>query len=46
MDMRNYVDWIMRQLEGRFNWQQLNLASASMDDLHEAPIAYISGDQI
>ena len=45
MDMRNYVDWMMRQLEGRFNWQQLNLASASMDDLHEAPIAYISGDQ-
>ena len=44
-DMTNYVDWMMRQLEGRFNWQQLNLASASVDDLHEAPIVYISGDQ-
>lgn len=43
-DAANLVRWVSRQLERDFNWQIVNLA-VSPDDLHDAPILYISGNQ-
>lgn len=43
-DVANVVKWIGRQVERDFNWQIVNL-DVSVDDLHDAPILYISGDQ-
>ena len=44
-DIPNFIDWMARGLEKRLSWQVVRLATATPDDLHEAPILYISGDQ-
>ncbi len=43
-DAANFVRWASRQLERDLNWQIVNL-EVSPDDLHDAPILYISGNQ-
>lgn len=42
-DIANIVRWIGHQTERDLNWQVINLAG-SVDDFHDAPILYISGD--
>ncbi len=42
-DIANIVRWIGRQTERDLNWQVVNLA-ATVEDFHDAPILYISGD--
>jgi hypothetical protein len=44
-DIPNFTDWMGRGLEQRLSWQTVSLGSATLDDLHEAPVLYISGDQ-
>jgi len=34
-----------RELEQRLSWQVVSLSHATSDDLHEAPVLYIGGDQ-
>jgi hypothetical protein len=42
-DAANVVRWIGSNMERDLNWQIVNLRFA--DDLHDAPILYIAGDQ-
>lgn len=42
-DIANIVRWMARQTERDLNWQVINL-SGSVEDFHDAPILYISGD--
>jgi hypothetical protein len=44
-DVANVIRWIGRQVERDLNWQIVSL-SATEDDLHEAPILYISGNGV
>jgi hypothetical protein len=43
-DVANVSRWIGRQIETPLNWQIVNL-SATLEDLHEAPILYLSGNE-
>jgi hypothetical protein len=43
-DLANLARWTGRQLEHDLNWQTVNM-EVSPDDLHDAPILYISGSQ-
>jgi len=43
-DAANVTRWISRQFERELNWQIVNLRAAA-DDLHDAPILYITGNQ-
>lgn len=44
-DAANLAKWIGKQIERELNWQIVNLNVAT-DDLHDAPILYISGDKV
>ncbi len=41
-DVANITRWVGRQIEHDLNWQIVNLA-APVEDLHDAPVLYISG---
>lgn len=41
-DVANAARFVGQQLERSFNWQIIDLAAASVRDLHDAPIAYLS----
>ncbi len=41
-DLANLTKWVGRATEGFYNWQTVSLR-ASPDDLHDAPILYITG---
>lgn len=43
-DAANVTRWLSRQLERELSWQIVNLAGG-VEDLHDAPILYISGNQ-
>ncbi len=43
-DAANIVGWIGKSIEVDLNWQIVNL-DVPADDLHDAPILYIAGDQ-
>jgi hypothetical protein len=43
-DAANIARWVGRQIERDLNWQIVNLL-ASVDDLHDAPILYLAGNQ-
>ena len=43
-DCANFARWMGQQLERDLNWQAVNL-NVSVDDLQDAPILYISGNQ-
>jgi hypothetical protein len=43
-DVANLARWSGRQLEHDLNWQIVNM-EVSPDDLHDAPVLYISGSQ-
>lgn len=43
-DVFNFVSWMGHALESRMNWQIVDLAVPA-ENLHEAPILYIAGDQ-
>ncbi len=44
-DAANVTRWMSRQFERDLNWQIVNL-KGSVDDLHDAPILYITGNQV
>jgi Domain of unknown function (DUF4159) len=44
-DAANAARYVARQTERPVNWQLLDLSIATVDDLHDAPLAYISGAQ-
>jgi hypothetical protein len=44
-DIANATRFVTRQLERQLNWQILDLSICTVDDLHDAPIAYFSGAQ-
>ncbi|HSI32143.1 MAG: DUF4159 domain-containing protein [Phycisphaerae bacterium] len=44
-DAANVTRWISRQFERELNWQIVNL-KGSPEDLHDAPILYITGNQV
>ena len=41
--MANVTRWVEARTERRLNWQVLKLSAAPVDDLHDAPIVYLSG---
>ena len=43
-DVANLTRWTANRIEHGLNWQIVNL-KASIEDLHDAPILYLSGDQ-
>ncbi len=43
-DVANVVRWMSRQYERDLNWQVVNL-SVPVDQLHDAPILYVAGNQ-
>jgi hypothetical protein len=43
-DIANLAHWTGKQLEKDLNWQIVNL-KVDIDDLHDAPILYIAGNQ-
>jgi len=43
-DIANLARWVGKEEEAYFNWQTVNL-KVSPDELHDAPILYISGSQ-
>jgi hypothetical protein len=45
-DVANAVRWIGRVSERHLNWQIVNLKSGAEDDLNDAPILYVSGNEI
>jgi hypothetical protein len=45
-DAANVARWLGDVLERPLNWQIVNLRVQSVDELHDAPILYISGDSM
>ena len=43
-DVANLTRWVGNRIEHNLNWQTVSLMS-SLEDLHEAPVLYMSGDQ-
>ncbi len=43
-DAANFTRWLSKQLERDLNWQIVNLNNP-VEDLHDAPILYIAGNQ-
>lgn len=43
-DAANFTKWLSKQLERDLNWQIVNLNNP-VEDLHDAPILYIAGNQ-
>lgn len=43
-DVANFSRWMGRQIERDLNWQTVNL-KVPVEDLHDAPILYLSGNQ-
>jgi hypothetical protein len=43
-DCANITHWMAKQLEKDLNWQIVNL-KVDVDDLHDAPILYVAGNQ-
>jgi len=43
-DVANFGKWLSKQLECDLNWQIVSL-KANVDEFHDAPILYISGNQ-
>jgi hypothetical protein len=43
-DCANLVRWMSKQVERDLNWQVVNL-KVPIDDLHDAPILYLAGNQ-
>src|SRR5207248_745523 len=43
-DAANFARWLGKQTERFFNWQIVNLR-APVEELHDSPLLYISGDQ-
>jgi len=43
-DVANFVRWLEKQSEASLNWQILSL-DVPVDELHDAPVIYISGDE-
>jgi hypothetical protein len=43
-DIANLAHWTGKQLEKELNWQIVNL-KVDIDDLHDAPVLYIAGNQ-
>ena len=44
-DAANVTRYVGRQTERDLNWQVVDLDAAAVTDLHDAPIAYLAGDQ-
>ncbi len=44
-DAYNFAQWFGDQLEERLNWQVVSLDTTSPEDMHSAPILYITGDK-
>jgi hypothetical protein len=44
-DVANLARWTSKMLEKDLNWQIVNM-QGGVDDLHDAPILYISGNQV
>jgi hypothetical protein len=44
-DAANFTKWLSRQLERDLNWQIVSLENP-IEDLHDAPILYIAGNQL
>ena len=44
-DALNFVTWMGHGIEQRLNYQIIRLSQSPVDELHEAPIVYLSGDQ-
>ena len=42
-DLANITYWIEQQTERRLNWQIVKLSAASVDDLHDSNIVYMTG---
>jgi len=43
-DVANFANWMGRQIERDLNWQTVNL-KVPVEDLHDAPILYLAGNQ-
>jgi hypothetical protein len=43
-DVANFVHWMEKQTEASLKWQVINLRAPSQD-IHDAPVLYISGSQ-
>lgn len=44
-DMANVTRWVEERIERKLNWQAVKLSVASVDDLHDAPLLYLTGKQ-
>lgn len=44
-DVANVTRWVGKQSERVLNWQIIDLAVATVQDLHDSPILYLSGSQ-
>ena len=42
-DVANVTRWVEARTERRLNWQVLKLSAAPVDDLHDAPVLYLTG---
>ena len=43
-DIANVTRWVEEQTERRLNWQIVDLDVGSVDDLHDAPVLYVTTD--
>ncbi|MGN6726396.1 MAG: DUF4159 domain-containing protein [Tepidisphaeraceae bacterium] len=44
-DVANATRWVEEKTERKLNWQSIDLNVATVDDLHDSSIAYMSGNQ-
>ena len=42
-DIANVTRWVEERTERRLNWQSVKLSAATVDDLHDAPLLYMTG---
>lgn len=42
-DIANVTRWVEERTERRLNWQSVKLSAAPVDDLHDAPLLYMTG---